>query len=581
MFKRLNISQRLNRSFTAITLLAAAVMLMCAYSLWQIVSVTERNNASQTILADVMTLETSLLRQNSQFRGFLVTGDEIYLKSYYAGRDDYDRVSPDLEGRITDPRLKDLLRVSRSETEKWRSNWGDKYIAMGKAGRLSEAQQTVTQAGKAVLVSAAVLPLREVRDEFREAIVIENARQDSAITLMWGSLGVGALLMIGLALWLSRSLSRSIARPIVELTGSVSDLANGQTGVNVPGLEREDELGAMAKSVLVFRDNAVERERSVAERERAMDVIGKSLSAVANSDLTARIDGLSDDFTPISQDFNQALGELSGAMDSVRVAIQSIGSSSGEIQAATNDLAHRSERQSANLQQSASSMQELTAQIEDYAQIAAQVKSSVSDARAEAESGGQVVSAAITSMDSVRKASAEIADINDMIDGIAFQTNLLALNAGVEAARAGESGKGFSVVASEVRALAQRSTESAEAIKQRIDAVTNHVNSSVSLVNETATALETIIERVSSVAGSVANIAQSAEQQSSALKVINGSMKEMDNMTQQNAAMVEETNAATNLLSREVAQLTEAFSKFRTERGAQGGEHQSDLRLIA
>ncbi len=150
-----------------------------------------------------------------------------------------------------------------------------------------------------------------------------------------------------------------------------------------------------------------------------------------------------------------------------------------------------------------------------------------------------------------------------MIDGIAFQTNLLALNAGVEAARAGEAGKGFAVVASEVRALALRATEAANAIKQRVAAVTGHVESGVSLVNETGSALETIISRVSTVTASISTIAETAGEQSLALRKISKAISAMDQMTQQNAAMVEETNAATKNLTQEASQLSNAFASFK------------------
>ncbi|MCX7284892.1 MAG: methyl-accepting chemotaxis protein [Novosphingobium sp.] len=208
-------------------------------------------------------------------------------------------------------------------------------------------------------------------------------------------------------------------------------------------------------------------------------------------------------------------------------------------------------------------MDHLTTQIEEYAKIAAEVSGSMVQARDEATSGGVVVSRAIEAMDNVARASAEISDITTMIDGIAFQTNLLALNAGVEAARAGEAGKGFAVVASEVRALALRATEAANAIKQRVEAVSSHVRSGVSLVNETGSALETIISRVGTVTASISTIAETAEEQSTALRKINEAIGAMDRMTQQNAAMVEETNAATKNLTQDAGQLRSAFASFK------------------
>ncbi len=558
----MNIPRRLGLSFVALNVTAALMMVVFGVSLAMVSSVSARNTESQGVLADTLALETALLRQNSQFRGFLVTADESYLKSYYEGRDDYDKTSAALETRLADPALQDLVRRSRTETLKWRENWGDKYIAVVKSGQRDAAQEAVRAAGKAVLVSDAVLPLRAVKDAKTKEITEEIARQESAILFAWIALAIGGATLIGLALVLSRRLSRSIAVPLSDLTETMTALADGQNDAPIPGTSRADELGDMARAVMVFRDAALDRARAVADRERAMAQIGERLSAVAQADLSVRITGVPPAFQSVADDFNEAMERLCQAMGLVQDSIVAINLTSSEIQQATTDLATRSEQQAASLQASSSAMEHLTTQIEDYAKIAAEVSGSMVEARGEAENGGKVVGKAIEAMDNVERASAEISEITTMIDGIAFQTNLLALNAGVEAARAGEAGKGFAVVASEVRALAQRATEAANAIKQRVEAVTSHVRSGVSLVNETGSALETIITRVGAVTSSISTIAETAGEQSIALRKINGAIGAMDQMTQQNAAMVEETNAATKNLTQEAGQLSSAFASF-------------------
>ncbi|MGE8133078.1 methyl-accepting chemotaxis protein [Novosphingobium subterraneum] len=563
MFDRMNIPRRLGFAFVALNVTAALMMVVFGISLAMVSNVSARNTESQAVLADTLALETALLRQNSQFRGFLVTADESYLKSYHEGRDDYDKTSAALEARLTEPELQDLVRRSRTETLKWRESWGDRYIAVVKAGQRDAAQEAVRAAGKAVLVSDAVLPLRAVKDAKTKEITEETARQESAIVFAWIALAIGGATLIGLALVLSRRLSRSIAVPLSDLTETMTALADGQNDAPIPGTSRADELGDMARAVMVFRDAALDRARAVADRERAMAQIGERLSAVAQADLSVRIAGVPPAFQTVADDFNEAMERLCQAMGLVQDSIVAINLTSSEIQQATTDLATRSEQQAASLQASSSAMEHLTTQIEDYAKIAAQVSGSMVEARGEAENGGLVVSKAIEAMDNVERASAEISEITTMIDGIAFQTNLLALNAGVEAARAGEAGKGFAVVASEVRALAQRATEAANAIKQRVEAVTSHVRSGVSLVNETGSALETIISRVGAVTSSISTIAETAGEQSIALRKINGAIGAMDQMTQQNAAMVEETNAATKNLSEQAGQLANAFSSFR------------------
>lgn len=559
----MNIPRRLAVSFVAVIVSAVAMMIVFGISLAMISNITVRNTTSQSILADALSLETALLRQNSQFRGYLVTGDESYLKSYYEGRDDYDKTSSALENRLADPARKALVIASRDATLKWRSDWGDNYIAVVKAGQREKAQEAIRAAGKAVLVSAAVLPLRDLRNQQQAEIFADTALQKSAIFFAWIALALGGAVMIGLAVLLSRKLAQSLAIPISDMTQTMSALAEGNNDVSIAGIERTDELGDMAKAVLVFRDAALARQRAVAEREHAMAKIGHNLHAVAMSDLSVRIVDVPPAFKPVAQDFNDAMERLCEAMGQVQESIVNINLTSNEIRQATTDLASRSEMQAASLQASSSEMDALTQQIEDYAKIAGDVSDSMVEARGQAENGGAVVTKAIDAMDRVDRASAEISDITTMIDGIAFQTNLLALNAGVEAARAGEAGKGFAVVASEVRALAQRATEAARAIKQRVEAVTEHVRLGVALVNETGAALETIIGRVGTVTVSISTIADTAGKQSIALRKISGSISAMDQMTQQNAAMVEETNAATKNLTQEASQLSKAFASFK------------------
>ncbi|MGC4090169.1 MAG: methyl-accepting chemotaxis protein [Polyangiaceae bacterium] len=210
-------------------------------------------------------------------------------------------------------------------------------------------------------------------------------------------------------------------------------------------------------------------------------------------------------------------------------------------------------------------MTDITRKVSESAAIAADASKSMVEARNEAEQGGSVVRKAIEAMYGIEKASSEIVDIITVIDGIAFQTNLLALNAGVEAARAGDAGKGFAVVASEVRALAQRAADAASDVKTKITSTAGHVTAGVELVNETGGSLDRIIQRVSSVSELIEAMAEAAEQQSSGLREVNSAISSMDMMTQQNAAMVEETTAATELLAKEAEELFRAFSAFRVD----------------
>ena len=565
MLKSAKIPRKLGLSFATICAMAAIVMVVFLANILMISGSTDENNASQEKHAEVLALETGLLRQNSQLRGYLVTGDDSYLKSYKEGGDDYDAASAKLEKLLTAPEHKASLLESREETLKWRKNWGDRLIAQVKAGYKDQAQDEVRNAGKAVLISAAVLPLRSIRDAQIAAIEANSARQQTAIRVALITLTIGGIALIGIAIFLAMSLTKLIARPITDLTKTMADLAAGRNDIAVPDTDRLDELGDMARAVLVFRDAAIAKETGDQDREQAMAEIGRKLHDLSQSDLRTRLTDLPPAFTGLARDYNAALDQLCGVMGSVRGSIESISTSSTEIRQAAADLSKRSEQQAAKLQSSTAAMTDITRKVSESASIAADASKSMVEARNEAEQGGSVVRKAIEAMYGIEKASSEIVDIITVIDGIAFQTNLLALNAGVEAARAGDAGKGFAVVASEVRALAQRAADAASDVKTKITSTAGHVTAGVELVNETGGSLDRIIQRVSSVSESIEAMAEAAEQQSSGLREVNSAISSMDMMTQQNAAMVEETTAATELLAKEAEELFRAFSAFRVD----------------
>ncbi|HEY1124011.1 MAG TPA: methyl-accepting chemotaxis protein [Sphingobium sp.] len=558
----MKIPRKLGLSFLAINASAALMMIVFFVNIAMIRSSTDNNNLSQSILAKELLLETSLLRQNSQLRGFLVTADESYLKSYYEGRDDYDKTSAELEKLLNDPERVTLLKESRDETVKWRADWGDRLIDVVKGGGRDNAEQQVRDAGKKVLVSAAVNPLRALRDAETKLIEANSARQETAIFTAMVALAVGGIALIGIAVALSRNLSKSIARPIAALTERMAELANGNNQIVVPDVDRSDELGDMARAVLVFRDAAVAKLASDKDLQQAMDEIGNVLRRLSDADLTVRLQGLPPAFSGLADDFNNAMEKLSGAMITVRGSVDTITRSSGEIRQAASELSRRIEHEAESLRESATAMSKVTETVRDDAHMAVSARNEMAQARNEAEQGGKVVKQAIDAMNGIDQASKEIAEIITVIDGIAFQTNLLALNAGVEAARAGEAGKGFAVVASEVRALAQRAADAAKDVKTRVLSANENVRTGVDLVDETGRSLNRIIERVSTVSDAIGNMAESSERQSASLSQVNAAMSEMDSTTHKNAAMVEETTAAAHLLAKEADQLTDAFSIF-------------------
>ncbi|MBY0302429.1 MULTISPECIES: methyl-accepting chemotaxis protein [Sphingomonas] len=558
----MKIPRKLGWSF--LTIIATAVLVMAGFlaAIMMIARSTQDSNASQSVFAKALTLETAILRQNSQFRGFLVTGDVTYLKSYDEGRTEFDKTAVELDAMLTDPAQKALLAEARTKTLEWRRDWGDRLIPWVKAGRRDEAQQAVRDAGKKVLVSAIALPLRALRAKETDALAAYAARQQWAIDTALIVLGIGTVALIGIAIGLSRMLTRAIARPITTLTATMAELADGRHDIRVPGTSRSDELGDMARAVEVFRQTAAAKQADDRDRAAAMATIGSSLSRLSEADLTARISDLPEAFRRLSDDFNAATGSLSQVLGGVRRSVEAIKQNTGEISDATGDLSLRTEQEAAALQQSASALDEVTRSIRDGAGAATNASAAMAQTRAEAEQGGDVVRRAIGAMNGIEQASNEIAEIIALIDGIAFQTNLLALNAGVEAARAGEAGKGFAVVASEVRALAQRSADAATEVKARVSAASTHVRAGAELVDQTGQALTRIIERVTTVSASIDAVARSSDEQAQSLGQINVAIGEMDAMTQQNAAMVEETSAAARRLVEEAEQLAASVAIF-------------------
>lgn len=311
------------------------------------------------------------------------------------------------------------------------------------------------------------------------------------------------------------------------------------------------------------------------QTELTINSIGEGLDNLAKGNLTHRVTAdLTGSFAKLKEDFNTALGQLQDTMKSVLTCTNQINAGASEISQAADDLSQRTEQQAANLEETAASLNAITSTVTQTASNAREVSQTVSLAKQIAESGEQVVGTAVKAMDAISQSSKKITDIIGVIDEIAFQTNLLALNAGVEAARAGEDGKGFAVVANEVRALAQRSSDSAKEIRTLIQTSNGQIDEGVRYVSETGQALHRIVEQVVQVNSLVGEMALSAEQQSTGLEQVNTTVTQMDRNTQQNAAMVEESTAASRNLAHEATTLDNLMSFFKvsgTGGGAMGG----------
>ncbi|MDR7231189.1 methyl-accepting chemotaxis protein [Caulobacter sp. BE264] len=403
------------------------------------------------------------------------------------------------------------------------------------------------------------------------------------------AVGLATVLMLVVAaggVWVLR---KKVVTPLLGMTGYMGSLADGDYDKNVPYQGRRDELGDMARSVGVFRTAVLERraarEQQVAADARAMDAqqrqaaqalaearardevvsaLGRGLSGLARGELNQRIDeAFPSEFEDLRINFNASVQTLETTLAKVVVMAGTVGGGAGEISSAADDLSRRTEQQAASLEETAAALQEVTATIRQSAERAAMAQQSTSRSRSSVTQSADLAGEAISAMERIDTSSRQITQIIGVIDEIAFQTNLLALNAGVEAARAGEAGRGFAVVAMEVRALAQRSADAAKEIKGLIAEASSSVESGVGLVGRVGKALSAVVEEFSGIEALVNDIAMSAQEQASGLGQINSAVSQMDQVTQQNAAMVEETTAASHSLKREASDLmglVQAFS---------------------
>ncbi|HEX2019723.1 MAG TPA: methyl-accepting chemotaxis protein [Aurantimonas sp.] len=348
-----------------------------------------------------------------------------------------------------------------------------------------------------------------------------------------------------------------------------------------------DEIAVVAKAALMDMDYAIsvyletlEAERKAAEEAKleaerqqkaALAAFAMAFRSLKEGNLLARVDsGLPGDFATMAADYNASVAQLETAIGGVVTAISSIRTGLSEINTASNDLAHRTEQQAASLEQTVAALGEVTQAVNETADGAGKAQTVASGARQKAEKGGEVVSRAVAAMGQIEQSSEKINSIISVIDEIAFQTNLLALNAGVEAARAGDAGRGFAVVAQEVRGLAQRSAEAAKEIKTLIATSREQVGTGVELVTASGKSLEEIVTEVSSMAEVISTIAASAREQATSLREVSGAADQMDKVTQQNAAMVEEATAASQTLTNETEELATAMAKFRTSASLSG-----------
>jgi methyl-accepting chemotaxis protein len=393
----------------------------------------------------------------------------------------------------------------------------------------------------------------------------EDAKANRFVMLTVLGTSLMALGIFGVVLWLARQVRRRITAPLAQASATIGQLAQGNYDIAIAGLERADELGALARAMDVFREAGKIRQQAERNQQLVVDELSAGLGRLAQQDLEYHITArLPAGYEKLGTMFNETTDHLCQVLGTIRMAATGLSGTVAEISAATDDLASRNEQQAANLEETSASMSMVNDGAQQTAMRATEAEATIRAAQAQADEAGHAVAQAIDAMGAIERSAQEISAITTLIDGIAFQTNLLALNAGVEAARAGDAGKGFAVVASEVRGLAQRSADAAQEIKDLIASSTAQVSNGVSRVNETGQRLDGIVVQISAINDQISAIASSAETQARNLSQVNAAIADMDETTQHNAAMVEQTSAATRSLSAEAENLAELVSQFKT-----------------
>ncbi|MCD2173086.1 methyl-accepting chemotaxis protein [Rhizobium sp. C4] len=442
-------------------------------------------------------------------------------------------------------------------------------------------------------LSTTFKPVEPALDSIRtsvEGILAEVTREKektetTASAVTWSVAALISLLLGGV-IWL---IGRSIAGPLGRSIGLMRRLEKGDTNFVVTDTERSDEIGEMSRAISSFRETAVARiesesmlntSRRIQEEERnarieedrrraqemadVTEELGHGLRRLAKGDLTVRIgERFSEGFRGLMVDFNDSVSGLAETLAAIIGSIHVIDGGAQEIAAAANDLSQRTERQAASLEQTAAALDEITSNVSSSNRRTEEARQLAAQANQSADRSAAIVGNAVEAMHRIEASSKQIANIISVIDEIAFQTNLLALNAGVEAARAGEAGKGFAVVAQEVRELAQRSATAAKEIKGLIHNSSTEVEGGVTLVRDAGEALRMIGGFIIDINAHMDAIAISSKEQSVGLNEVNVAVNSMDQTTQQNAAMVEQSTAASSSLAQEAIKLRDLVGRFQ------------------
>ncbi|ATG43255.1 Methyl-accepting chemotaxis protein [Phaeobacter piscinae] len=432
---------------------------------------------------------------------------------------------------------------------------------------------TITPEAWFQIATDAIGIVHSVETEIREGLMHDFQAFDTynknafyqtltALSVILLLISIGALLI-----------ARDIANGVRMVTTALEQISSGDLDVTISGKSRKDEIGSIAQQAETLRGHALEKraadehlDQAMAEQKLVSDAIADALNQLSNKVLVYRLeDHFPEDFKSLRMDFNDLAQSLQDAMGTVRSAALSVGDDSQTIAANMDDLSRRTESQAAALERSTQAMNEITTSVGESARNAKDAETIAGTTQDKVNDCEEIVQKTVTAMEEIRTSSDEISQITKVIEDIAFQTNLLALNAGVEAARAGEAGRGFAVVASEVQRLAQRCSDAVSQIDEITARSSSQVNTGSTLVGSAGTAMADVSTQVSAISELIVSIARGLDAQSSQLSEVNHAVGEMEQMTQTNAAMTEETTASATQLFQQARELNTMIGAFQLD----------------
>ena len=611
----LKIGTKFAAAFVAIVAIFSLISAATYFSLDHIEEADAWNTHTYKVLGHANILIGSVVNQETGVRGFLVSGDENFLEPYHGGKESFqDALSKLLTLTSDNPAQQERLRrIERFERD-WRTTIAEREISLMRVQETREEARALEASGAGKGLMDQLRAAHAEFDQAERALLVERtAIKEADAAFAYWAIILGTGIAVGFAAVIGWLLTRNIATPVISMTAVMRELIQGNTDVNIPAVGRQDEIGAMASAVEVFKNNAEEMKRLTAEQtanqaakereeaaakakeeafqqeldvvteaasrgdfsrrittanrdgaflnianringlndtvRRATDELGAMLAAMAKGDLTNRItDDFQGKFGELKDNANNTVEQLTTIVAKIQAATSEVENAASEINSGTDDLSSRTEQAASSLEETAAATEEMATTVRQNAENAKNASQLANVANTSANRGGTIVEQAVNAMNGIEQSAEKITDIIGVIDEIAFQTNLLALNASVEAARAGDAGKGFAVVAQEVRQLAQRSAQAASDIKALIQDSNGQVKDGVQLVNQAGEALSEIVGSISKVADIVQEISAASQEQTVGVQEINQSVNSLDEMTQQNSALVEQSTASARTL---------------------------------